>query len=198
MIQPFSGERAHVMFVGRRSFRMEARTLPGTNELAIPSNGSDIPTERISESDRLAAVLAAETAAPSAGVAPRVSTGAVIGLVSTTLVFGILLTATLNRSWSFQGTRLLARHSMEKAPEPAPAPPPQPLVQQIVVASAPIPFDAQPLRRPVSKPTRDGRVRGARALQSQRPTGATGSESPDPAPVASPRAVAKWVDPFAE
>jgi len=66
------------------------------------------------------------------------------------------------------------------------------------VASAPIPFDAQPLRRLVSKPTRDGRARGARAIQNQRPTGATGSESPDPAPVAPPRAVAKWVDPFAE
>lgn len=179
---------------------MEARTLPGINELAIPGNASDIPTERISELDRLEAALAAETAAPAARVTPRVSKGALIGLVSTTLVFGILLTATISRSWRFPGTRLLARHLVEKAPEPAPAPPPHPLVEQIVVAAAPVPFDAQPLRRLVSKPTRDGRARSARAIQNQRPAATARAESTDLTPTAATPTppAAKWVDPFAE
>jgi hypothetical protein len=172
-----------------------SRTLR-TNELAIPIRASDMSTERISESDRLQFALAAATPTLAAHWAPR---GAVVGLVLTTLVFGILLTATFNRPWRFRGTRLLSLHFVEKAqaPAPGPLPPPLPLVEPIMVAAAPVLFDAQPLHRLASKSTRDGRVRSARAIQNQQPTSGAATESPESSPVARPPA-AKWVDPFAE
>jgi hypothetical protein len=180
-----------------------SRTLRA-NELAIPARASETPTERISESDRIQfALLAAATPAPAARWTPRTARGAVIGLVSTTLIFGILLTTSLKRPWRFRGTWLLSSHFMEKvpAPSPSPSPPPLPLVQPIMVAAAPVPFDAQPLHHGVSKSTRDGRVRGTHAIQDLRRAATAGSELPDSAPsaaTASPAPAAKWVDPFAE
>jgi hypothetical protein len=174
-----------------------SRTTLRANELAIPIRASDMPTERISELDRLQFALAAAMPSPAARWAPR---GAVIGLVLTTLAFGILLTSTFNRSWRFQGTRLLAphfiaAHSAEKAPSLSPAPSPlrPPLVEPIVVAAAPVQFDAQPLHH--------GRARGTHAISSPRPTSPAGSEPTDSSPAAAAAPAppaAKWVDPFAE
>jgi hypothetical protein len=176
-----------------------SRTTLRANELAIPIRGSDVLTERISESDRIQFALAAVTPAPAARWTPRVTRGAVGGLVLTTLVFGILLTTTLKRPWRYQGTRLLSLHFMAKAPEPSaePSPPPLPLVKPIVAAVAPDLFDLPPRHHGISKSARGGRFRSARTIQNQQPTGAAATESPESSPVAPPP-VAKWVDPFAE
>ena len=47
MINSLGGEQDNVVFMGRRSFRMEIAGVPGGNELAIPMRASEIPTERI-------------------------------------------------------------------------------------------------------------------------------------------------------
>lgn len=170
-----------------------------TNELAIPIRASEMPTERISEADRIQFALAAAMPAPAGRRTPRGTRGAVIGLVSTTLVFGILLTTTFARPWRFQGTRLLSLHFIEKAPELAPEPsaPPLPLVEPIAAAAAPAVFDLPPRHHGVSKSTRAPRARSARAIQNQRPAAAAGAAPLDSAPLARPPA-AKWIDPFAE
>ncbi|HEX3903667.1 MAG TPA: hypothetical protein VH853_12515 [Polyangia bacterium] len=193
MINSFGGEQDNVVFMGRRSFRMEIAAGPGGNELAIPTRASEIPTERIFGADR-DRVFRAATAA-SLRPARGSSNLTLVALCLTTFAFGIALTLTF--------THRLAPHSGRYAIEatpvaPAPAAqvaPPAP-VDPIVVQELPPtpPTDAElmaafalPARRPLAKPARAARPRPVRAAPA-----ATETEAPAPA------AAKPWVDPFAE
>jgi len=52
VIESFGRQQDNVVFMGRRSFRMEIAGGPGVNELAIPLNAASTPTARIFASDR--------------------------------------------------------------------------------------------------------------------------------------------------
>ena len=199
MIEPSGREHSSVVFMGRRSFRMEIATLPGTNELAIPKGASDIATERIFGPDRAPAFQASLPPLPAIRSASTVSRPMLVGLCLTTFAFGILLTWTFNRSRAIQEARLPAPQSTERTPELSPAPSPSSalLVEPIVVAAAPAVLDPPPSRRVILKPARDSRVRTVRAIQTKRPIAAVEAEQPETAPVDPPPAK-KWVDPFAE
>ena len=224
MINSLGGEQDNVVFMGRRSFRMEIAAGPHSDELAIPRRASGVPTERIFEVDRgreewTRKATAAEALQPSR---LRSNNGtSIIALCFTTFALGIALTLTFNG-------RLAPRRAPEAAPvhpatpstvtaAPAPAPAATPtstmVVQQMPVAA---PTDAEimagfaftPPRRPVAKPARAARprpVRAAHPAQSADGEASTDATVADPfadptppaKPVARPAAKA-WVDPFAE
>lgn len=210
MIESSSGEQGSVVFLGRRSFRMEVGTLAGTNELAIPTRASDISTERIFRldrrhvSDRRKAGQAAPVALPAAPLASTVSRPTLVGLCVATFAFGILLTWTAVRSRPIPEARLrtppIAETTPPQSPAPLPLPTSSPVVEPIVVAAAPSVFDWPPLHRVVAKPTHPARTHAVRANSTQRrdPTGDAESPAPASAAPTPSRPAAKWVDPFAE
>ncbi len=94
MINSLGGEQDNVVFMGRRSFRMEIAGGPHSNELAIPMRASAVPTERIFEADRDRTGWA--TAAAALQPAKLRSSGtSVVALCATTFALGIALTLTL-------------------------------------------------------------------------------------------------------
>ncbi len=212
MINSLGGEQDNVVFMGRRSFRMEiAAAGPRSNEVAVPMRASGVPTEKIFEADRgreewTRKATAAEALQPAK---LRSNNGtSIIALCVTTFALGIALTLT------FKGP--LAPRRAPEAASVQPATPstataaPAP-VQPIVVQTMPIaaPTDAeimagfafQPARRPLAKPARAARPRPVRAARPAQ--GADAEDSTvadpfaDPTPAAKPAAKA-WVDPFAE
>jgi hypothetical protein len=210
VINSLGGEQDNVVFMGRRSFRMEIAAGPRRNELAIPMRASSVPTEKIFEADRDRAGWA--TAAAALQPAKLKSNGtSVVALCVTTFVLGIALTLTLTGRAAPRRAPAPAQPAQVVAPAqgPAatpPAPAPAMVVQQLPIAA---PTDAEilagfavaPSRRPLAKPARAARPRPVRAA---RPTpGAEAEDSAaadpfaDPTPAAKPAAKA-WVDPFAE
>lgn len=219
MINSLGGEQDNVVFMGRRSFRMEIAGGPRSSELAIPMRASGVPTEKIFEADRgreewTRKATAAEALQPSR---LRSNNGtSIIALCVTTFALGIALTLTFN-----------GRVAPRRAPEAASVQPPQVAaptpVQPIVVQTMPIaaPTDAEimagfaftPPRRPLAKPAARPRpVRAARPAQSadaeDAKEAALADPFADPAPAAKPAAAKPaparpaaaraWVDPFAE
>ena len=196
MINSFGGEQDNVVFMGRRSFRMEIAAGSGNNELAIPTRASEIPTERIfgAERDRVFRAAAAASSRPIRGS----SNLTLVALCLTTFAFGIALTLTF--------THQVAPHAAMAGAPVTPAPtPPHPPVEPIVVQELPPtpPSDAElmaafalaPARRPLAKPPRTARPRPVRAAPAANDT--EDSTPANPPPVAAP-AVKPWVDPFAE
>ena len=216
MINSLGGEQDNVVFMGRRSFRMEIATGPRSSELAIPMRASAVPTEKIFEADRGREEWTRK-AATAAALQPsklRSNGTSAIALCVTTFVLGIALTLTLTGRAAPRRApdAALAQPTQVAAPATAQAPVP---VQPIVVQTTPIaaPTDAeilaglafQPARRPLAKPARAARPRPVRAA---RPAPSADAEAStvadpfadpfaDPTPPSKPTAKA-WVDPFAE
>jgi len=214
VINSLGGEQDNVVFMGRRSFRMEIAGGPRSSELAIPMRASGVPTEKIFEADRgreewTRKATAAEALQPSR---LRPSNGtSIIALSVTTFALGIALTLTFNG-------RLAPRRAPEAAPAqsaqvaapvaqtPTPA---QPIVVQTMPIAAPTDaeilagFAFAPARRPLAKPARAARPRPVRAARPAQSADAEAESSTvadpfaDPTPPAKPTAKA-WVDPFAE
>jgi hypothetical protein len=209
VINSLGGEQNNVVFMGRRSFRMEIAGGAGSNELAIPMSASSVPTARIFASDRERAGWESAAAAlrPTSGR----SNASLVALCLTTFVLGIALTLTFN-----------GRAAPRRAPEAAAVPPaqvaaPAPTEPTMVIQPMPVagPTDAEllagfplpPARRPLAKPARAARPRPLRAAQPAPSAEAEASADPfaDPAPTTKPatkpttKPTAKpWVDPFAE
>jgi hypothetical protein len=228
VIEPSGSGQASVVFLGRRSFRMEVGTLMGTNELAIPMSASDVPTERIFGSDRARVFQAATELAETPRSAFTASKGVLIGLCLMAFTLGILLTSTVDRARPMPSPPPLAR-VQELSPalpsaEPIVVPVPPPAVAPVAVApvavapaavapadpivvaaaTAAAELDAPAPRRAISRPARDARVRPAHAARTKHTGAAAEEATPEAAPAAeaapdSPRPPAKkWVDPFAD
>ncbi len=218
MINSLGGEQDNVVFMGRRSFRMEIAAGPHGNELAIPMRASSVPTEKIFEADRDRGAWI-DRAAAAASLRParlRSSGTSVVALCATTFVLGIALTLTFGGRAAPRRAPVAARPAEVAVPAPAQAPAP---ASTVVVQPMPVaaPTDAEllagfplaPPRRPLAKPARAARPGPVRAARP-----ATGAEVEnvtedatvadpfaEPAPAAKPPAkpTAKaWVDPFAE
>jgi hypothetical protein len=179
VINSFGAGQDNVVFLGRRSFRMELAGQPGSDELGIPKSASEIPTEKIFDSDRERAVRAAVASLRPKSRTPNLT---LIALCLTTFALGIALTLTFYHRP--EPRQMIASAPAQVAPPPPSAPPmviqplPPPPVEALAFAPAPASSFA---RRPLAKPpARAARPRPARALQS------------DP-PAAKP-----WTDPFAE
>jgi hypothetical protein len=216
VINSLGGEQNNVVFMGRRSFRMEMAEGARSNQLAIPMSASSVPTARIFASDRERAGW--ESAATALRPTSGRSYATAVALCLTTFVLGIALTLTFN-----------GRAAPRRAPEVALAPPapvvapvaapattatePTVVIQPLLVAA---PTDAEllagfplaPARHPLAKPARAARPRpvraarpahGAEAEPATETTKETLSADPfaDPAPTTKP-AAKTWVDPFAE
>jgi hypothetical protein len=186
VINSFGTQQDNVVFLGRRSFRMELAGGAGSNELGIPKSASEIPTEKIFDADRERAVRAAVASLRPAG---RISNVTSIALCLTTFALGIGLTLTFYRA---EPRRPLAFAPIAPA-QIAPPPPAPPLLIQPIAAP---PTEAaalslaptiRPARRPLAKPA--ARVARPRAVRAVQAAGAAQSD----APAAKP-----WVDPFAE
>ena len=210
MINSLGGEQDNVVFMGRRSFRMEIASGPRSSELAIPMRAATVPTEKIFEADRGREEWTRK-AATAAALQPsklRSNGTSPIALCVTTFMLGIALTLTLT------GRAAPRRAPDAAAAQPAQvaAPTPTP-VQPIVVQTMPIaaPTDAeilagfafQPARRPLAKPARAVPAR-PRPVRAARPAPSADADDSavadpfaDPTPPAKPTAKA-WVDPFAE
>jgi hypothetical protein len=176
VINLLGGEQDNVVFMGRRSFRMEIAGMPGGNELAIPLRASEIPTERIFGGDRELVFRTAAAALPRP--ARRISNSTLVALCLTTFAFGIALTLTVTR-WTAPRSAIAAA-PVAPAPVATPAPPSSPVVVQLPVAP---PTDAELLAAFVAPPAHRPLARPARVAR--------------PRPAAAP-AVKPWVDPFAE
>jgi hypothetical protein len=217
VINSLGGEQDNVVFMGRRSFRMEIAAGPRNNELPIPIRGSAVPTEKIFEADRDGGWAATAAAALQPARLKSNSTS-VVALCVTTFVLGIALTLT------FTG-RAAPRRAPVAAPTPAQVVAPVPVApptSNVIVQPMPIaaPTDAEilagfalaPSRRPLARPARAARPRPIRAARAGH---CTDAEDPtvvdpfaDPAPAArpapsrsaagKPAADKPWVDPFAE
>jgi hypothetical protein len=217
VINSLGGEQNNVVFMGRRSFRMEIAGGAGSNELAIPMSASSVPTARIFASDRERAGWESAAAAlrPTSGR----SNASLVALCLTTFVLGVALTLTFNgRAAPRRASEPMAVQPAQVAAPATPTPTePAMVIQPMPVAP---PTDAEllagfplaPARRPLAKPARAARPRPVRAARPARGGEASGSEASDteasdadpfadPAPTTKPtvKPTAKpWVDPFAE
>ncbi|HVV50969.1 MAG TPA: hypothetical protein VHO06_14980 [Polyangia bacterium] len=178
MINSIGGGQDNVVFMGRRSFRMELAERPGANELAIPGSASQVPTERIFDSDRERAVRAA---APPSRAANGVSNATLIALCLAAFGLGSTLTLTFYRRT--EPRRAIS--AVSAAPVPAAPAAPTVVIQPLPALPSETPSLVlaplvAPARRPAAKSARGTRPRHAHAIQAA-------------APAAKP-----WVDPFAE
>lgn len=178
MIDSFGGRQDNVVFMGRRSFRMELAGTPSGSELGIPRSASEIPTERIFASDRERAVRAAVSSSrPATGI----SNAASIALCSTTFVLGIALTLAFVRPIQPRPAMAVAPAAPAQVAPPPPPPEPPVVVELAPASAATFPPPRAPARRPLAKPP-------ARAVRPRPPR-----DPASTAPAATP-----WVDPFAE
>ncbi len=220
MINSLGGEQDNVVFMGRRSFRMEIAGGPHNNEMPIPIRASAVPTEKIFEADRERASWIETAAALQPEKLLKSNGTSVVALCVTTFVLGIALTLTFTH-------RAAPRRAPVAAPAGQVAVPAQPAAQAVapaptsavIVQPMPIaaPTDAEilagfalaPARRPLAKPARAARPRPLRAAQpahsSDAEDAADADPFADPAPAAKPvttkakpAAAKAWVDPFAE
>lgn len=214
MINSLGGEQDNVVFMGRRSFRMEIAGGAHSHELSIPMRASSVPTEKIFEADRDRGMWVDRAAAAAAALQPaRLRSGgtSVVALCVTTFVLGIALTLTLTGRAAPRRApdAAPARPAQAAAPATVPAPPPTMVVEPMPVAA---PTDAEllagfplePARRPLAKPARAARPRPVRAARPAPGADAEASVADpfaDPARAAKPKAkpaAKEWVDPFAE
>jgi hypothetical protein len=214
VINSLGGEQDNVVFMGRRSFRMEIAAGPHSNELAIPMRASSVPTEKIFEADRDRGTWMERAAAANAALQParlKSSGTSVIALCVTTFVLGIALTLTLTGRAAPRRAPAQPAEVAAPAAKPMPAPTPTPamVIQPMPIAA---PTDAEilagfalaPARRPLAQPARVARPRPARAARPATSADAEASKETtaadpfaDPAPAAKPKDK-DWVDPFAQ
>lgn len=170
-----------VVFMGRRTFRMEPVERPADDRLGIPRRSSEIPTEKIFDRDRDAAAQAALAALRSK---KGVSSTTLVTLCSTTFVLGIALTLMVSGRPATRPGIEVARAAPASPVVVAPiaAAPPAAAAEPVVVALPAPPPPAIPAtgRPPMARPARAVRPRPARAPRTE-------------SPAATP-----WVDPFAE
>jgi hypothetical protein len=220
VINSLGGEQDNVVFMGRKSFRMEIAAGPRSNELAIPMRASAVPTEKIFEADRDRGAWLEKAATAAAALQParlRSSGTSVVALCVTTFVLGIALTLTLTGraaprrapAAASVAPAAVTAAATATAPATVTATAPTMVVQQMPIAA---PTDAEimagfgfaPSRRPLAKPARAARPRPVRAARPAPSADAEDSTAADPfadpAPAAKPaKPTAKaWVDPFAE
>jgi hypothetical protein len=213
VIESFAGRQDNVVFMGRRSFRMEIAGGPGGNELAIPLGASSMPTERIFASDRQ---LALEPTWLRRSPRRSATTTRTVVLCTSAFAFGILLTWAFNR-WA-AGERVRAALPVAVAPAPSPAseavivqlPPPTALaqpaldepkaVEQAISSKtaktlSALALEGSRLRPPVRTTARLSRPAAIRAPKLTRTARAAPpvDQDADAPPPAKP-----WVDPFAE
>lgn len=171
MIDSLGAGQDNVVFLGRRSFRMELVGRPDEDEPRTPRRASEVPTEKIFDSDREHAARAVPAAVRSQKSISRTTS---IVLCATTFVLGIGSTLTFLR-------RPEPRRPMAAAAPTTPAPAiviePVPSAQP---PRAPAPPAIPTARQPFAKPARAVRPRPMRAARP---------DAPAPKP---------WVDPFAE
>ena len=169
MINSLGGEQDNVVFLGRRSFRMEIAAGPRSNELPIPIRGSAVPTEKIFEADRDHGWAAAAAAALQPAKLKSSGTS-VVALCATTFVLGIALTLT------FTGRAAPRRAPVAAAPaqpEPVAAPAQAAGADTDVEHGRPADADRGTHRR------RDlGRLRSRAVAPSARQAGAGRSSAP--------------------
>ena len=216
MINSLGGEQDNVVFMGRRSFRMEIAAGPRSSELAIPMRAAAVPTEKIFEADRGREEWTRKAATAAALQPSKLKSNgtSVVALCVTTFVLGIALTLTLTGRAAPRRAPDVAAAQPAQVAAPTPTP-----VQPIVVQTTPItaPTDAeilagfafQPARRPLAKPARTAPAR-PRPVRAARPASSADADDSavadpfaDPTPPAAPKPAAKptakgWVDPFAE
>ncbi len=211
MIESFGRQQDNVVFMGRRSFRMEIAGGPGVNELAIPLSAASTPTERIFASDRQQGLEQMWLAGSRRGI----TTAKTVVLCASAFAFGILLTWTFNRWASVEGARAAATVAAATA---AAAPAPSPASEAVIVQLPPTTAMAQPLDEPTAveqailaktlsalgdsraRPTRRAATRSSRpaVVRAPKPT-RTAAASASVARGSDAQAPAKpWVDPFAE
>jgi hypothetical protein len=224
VINSLGGEQDNVVFLGRRSFRMEIAGGARSNELPIPVRASAVPTEKIVEADRDREAWVERAATAAAALQPeklKSSDRSVVALCVTTFVLGIALTLTFTGRAAPRRAPVAAQPAQVVAPAPTPPPaaatpaptPPSIVVVQPMPIAAPTDaeilagFAAAPARRPVARPARAARPRPIRAAQPAQSADAEDSTAADPfadpAPAArpaaaKPAAAKAWVDPFAE
>jgi hypothetical protein len=216
VIESIGSRQDNVVFLGRRSFRMETAGGPGVNELAIPVSASSIPTERIfaSGSDRQLALESTWLRRSPRGSA---TTRTVVLCVSA-FAFGILLTWTFNRWVAGQRARP-AMPALAAAVVPAASPASDAVIVQLpsATALAQQTLDEQtaidkaiidqtilaktlsaiegarvrPLRRPVERLSHPAAVRAPKPARTAVAPVEQDSDAPPPP-------VKPWVDPFAE
>ncbi len=191
MINSLGGEQNNVVFMGRRSFRMEiADGGAHSSELGIPMTASGVPTERIfaAERDREGTWL---SAAPWLRPTSGRSNASLVALCLTTFVLGIALTLTLNGRAAPR--RAPAAVSVQPTQVAAPAPAPTMVIQPLPVTA---PTDAEllagfplsPPRRPLAKPARAVRPRPVPAARPARSAEAATSDDPFAESGADPQA----------
>jgi hypothetical protein len=215
VINSLGGEQDNVVFMGRRSFRMEIAAGPHSSDLAIPMRASGVPTEKIFESDRGRGSWIERAASAAAALQPaglKSSGTSVVALCVTTFVLGIALTLTLTGRAAPRRAPVAAPAqpaAQVAAPTPATTPTSTVIVQPMPIAA---PTDAEllagfplaPARRPLAKPARAAHPRPVRAVHPTPGADAEASTAADPfadpTPAAKPtKPTAKtWVDPFAE
>jgi hypothetical protein len=161
----------NVVFMGRRSFRMETVGGHDDEEVTIPKRASEIPTDRIFDTDRERATREALAAMRSrSGLSSRTW----LALCSGAFALGIGLTLALSGRPA-PPPAMQAALAAPPAPAPAIVIEPVPPAPSAVAAPAPLPALA---RRPLAKPVHPARPRPVRAVPAE-------------APAAKP-----WVDPF--
>lgn len=175
MIDSLGAGQDNVVFLGRRSFRMELAGRSEDDDRVIPRRASEVPTEKIFHADRDRAARDMLAALRSRRGLSRASS---IALCATTFGLGIALTLTFSRR--------------PEPPRPSVAPPPTPAPAIVIerVPAAP-PVVTEPLVPPAVLPAR--RPPLARPARAVRPRPVRAVSSTPPAPAVRP-----WVDPFAE
>ena len=222
MINSLGGEQDNVVFMGRRSFRMEIAAGPRSHELPVPIRASAVPTEKIFEADRDRGWAAAAVALQPAKL--KSNGTSVVALCATTFVLGIALTLTFTgRAAPRRAPVATSAPAQATVPAPVTATTPAPVTapaSTVVIQPMPTaaPTDAEilagfalaPSRRPLARPARAARPRPVRAAEPAPGADSEDSSAADPfadpapaakpvsAPKAKPAAAKAWVDPFAE
>ncbi|HVZ86786.1 MAG TPA: hypothetical protein VHG72_07445 [Polyangia bacterium] len=176
MINSLGGEQDNVVFLGRRSFRMEIAGQPDDGETGIPGSMALVATQRLFAPERANLTRRATTSAPAPG---RISRAALLALCSMTFLFGVAVTLTFGHR--------NATHAMPAATAARPAPAPVMVVQPLATAvPAALPAVTNPpiVRSPAKPP---------RAVRPRLAPPAAAPHAAHPAPAPKP-----WVDPFAE
>jgi hypothetical protein len=194
VINSLGGEQDNVVFLGRRSFRMEIAGRPDDEEMAIPAAMTPVSTQKLFMPDHaLAADIAALRSPPARGI----SRTTLIAMCSATFAFGIVLTLTFNHRTERPATRAatMAAPASAAASAPAttvPAPASMIIVQPLPSVAPETPRAAALLVPPASRPL----AKLAPAVRSRPARPAPAPRAVDPTP-AGP-ATKPWVDPFAE